>query len=274
MKILALFLSLLCLGFPVLPADIPGMVLIPDGEFWMGRTVSFQYDEFNYLERARRDDRPEHRVRLNAYYIDKYEVMNEHYSEFAEATGRKKPFHWIGGKPSETEMKLPVTNVDYDDAQSYCAWAGKRLPTEAEWERAARGDLERAMYSWGNDLGSAKPANGSGSTKPEDGKVTKKAHYGSPNGPAPVGSYPPNGFGLYDMTGNVWEWVSDWYEREYYSVSPRENPKGPEIGTYRVVRGGGWSDQDLHRQLAVYYRNYTDDFVKTSTIGFRCAKSF
>jgi len=233
-------------------------------------------DEYNWLERARQDDRPVHRVHLDAFYMDQYEVTNADYYQFTQATGRKGPYHWMGGRPSKPQLKLPVVNVDYDDARSYCSWVGKRLPTEAEWERGARGGLEKMMYSWGNDIGGPQvevDADAVPEPKAPAPKTAKRAHYGFPDGPAPVGSYPKNGFGLYDMTGNVWEWTGDFSDREYYSLSPHDNPKGPESGTFRVIRGGSWADGDVRRQLTVNYRNFTDDFVKTTTLGFRCVKS-
>jgi len=235
----------------------------------MGRMNLWMPDELSWVERDRLDDRPVHLVGVDAFYMDKFEVTNEAYARFIEATKRPAPHHWRGGKPSEPQLKMPVYNVNYEEAEDYCKWAGKRLPTEAEWERAARGNREKTLYPWGDELAArgrgAAPA-GQASTGPQ-----KPAHYGFPNGPATVGSYPPNGFGLHDMVGNVWEWVADWYERNYYSRSPEENPQGPATGVYRVVRGSSWSDND-ERMLGVHYRNYVEPDVRTPTIGFRCAK--
>lgn len=248
--------------------SLPNMVLIPAGEFWMGRVHFWLVDEIGWVERDRMDNQPAHLVYLDAYYIDKYEISNEEYFRFTEATKHPKPYHWIGARPSEAQEKMPVYNVTWSDAEGYCRWAVKRLPTEAEWERAARGGLEKKLFPWGDEIGGQRRRG----TEEYNVENVKRAHVALPNGPAPVGSYPPNGFGLHDMTGNLWEWVSDWYERNYYSISPERNPRGPDTGVYRVIRGGSWSDSD-ERILSVHYRNYTDASVRTPTIGFRCAKS-
>jgi formylglycine-generating enzyme required for sulfatase activity len=158
-----------------------------------------------------------------------------------------------------------VYNVNWDDAQAYCRSVGKRLPTEAEWENAARGGQDRKLYPWGDQFDNAAAAG------QDDGRVRKRAHTGLPNGPADVGSYPPNDLGLYDVIGNVWEWVEDWHDQTYYSISEVRNPRGPKTGVYRVIRGGGWSDTD-ERNITVQYRNYTDPATLAATVGFRCAK--
>lgn len=258
---------------PGRPPQSPGgeMVRIPAGEFWMGRSYNWLLDELGMHLRVRLDDQPVHAVVLDAYWIDKYEVTNQDYARFAEATGHRKPFHWIGGKFPAGQEKFPVYNVTWDDAVAYCKFVGKRLPTEAEWERAARGGIDKAMFPWGARLGQAR-RRGEGESDSESSPQSKHARYGYPDGPTAVGSYPPNGFGLYDVTGNVWEWVSDWYEQNYYSVSPDKNPQGPETGMYRVIRGGGWSDDD-ERILALHYRNFTNQSLPSNTVGFRCARS-
>lgn len=248
------------------------MAQIPAGEFWMGRTYNWLLDELDMHLRPRLDDQPVHLVSLDSYWIDRYEVTNEQYARFAEAKGRRKPFHWIGGKIPSGQEKLPVYNVTWDDAVSYCQSVGKRLPTEAEWERAARGGVEKAMFTWGAELGPGGRRGGGEESGSGAEPAVKRARYGYPNGPTAVGSYAPNGFGLYDVTGNVWEWVSDWYSQYYYSVSPEKNPQGPETGLYRVIRGGGWPDVD-ERILALHYRNFTNHDLPSNTVGFRCAKS-
>lgn len=234
----------------------------------MGRVHLTLVDELGWNERDRLDDRPAHIAYLDAFYIDTHETTNEEYARFIQATGRRGPFHWRGGKAPVGKERFPVYNVSWDDAEAYCKWSGKRLPTEAEWERAARGGMDKKIYPWGDRFLAQRTA-GSAGAAAENVKV---AHTGFPNGPTAVGSYPPNGFGLYDVVGNVWEWVSDRYERDYYSVSPERNPLGPEAGVYRVFRGGGWADTD-ERNLTVHYRNYTEASMRASTIGVRCAKS-
>jgi formylglycine-generating enzyme required for sulfatase activity len=187
------------------------------------------------------DDMPAHLVHLDAFSIDKYEITNSDYSRFTQATGYRKPYHWLKGIVPSGEEKFPVYNVSWDDATAYCTWAGKRLPTESEWEKAARGNTDRLRYPWGDQLapnaaGGARGAAPSGA-RGGGGGGTRMAHYGYPEGPIAVGSFPPNGYGIYDMVGNIAEWVQDWYAQNYYSVSPERNPQGPSKGLYRVVRG-------------------------------------
>jgi formylglycine-generating enzyme required for sulfatase activity len=241
------------------------MVLIPAGEYWMGRVHSFPLYEWGMMQRARLDDKPAHKIFIDAFHIDKFEVTNQAYKQFAEATNRKKPWYWKAGSFPDAEVRIPVTNITWDDAAAYCSWAGKRLPTEAEWEKAARGGLDRQLFVWGN----------AGITKGEFAKAAKtgkNAHVGIASGPAPVGSYAANGYGLFDMAGNVWEWTNDWYLRDYYSISPDRNPPGPSSGRYKVFRGGGWSDPEEETVL-VNYRNYTAPDQVSFTIGFRCART-
>ncbi len=265
-------------------ADPSGMVQIPAGEYWMGRTHTWFYDQIDWLADAFKDDRPSHVVFLDAFYMDKYEITNTEYEAFVLATGRAKPWHWSGslGKITAGQEKWPVYNVTWDDAAAYCAWVGKRLPTEAEWEKAARGGLDRKLYPWGDEVTGIKGQGGGrrggeGSTPPPP----KLARWGFPNGPAPVGSYPPNGYGLFDMTGNVYEWVSDWYDADYYAISPEKNPEGPETGLYKILRGGGWSSGEGvpasatagRNVLGVHYRNYAPKSQVSNAFGFRCVKS-
>ncbi len=227
------------------------MVLIPAGEYWMGRTHTASLEQAIILERDRRDDQPAHRIHVDAFLLDTHETTNADYARFVEATKAAKPWHWPRGQVTTALAKQPVVNVSFGEAEAYCRWAGKRLPTEAEWERAARGGLDRKRFPWGDE-----PARG-------------RAHTGSPSGPTAVGSFAANAFGLFDMAGNVWEWTRDWYERDYYAISPARNPKGPETGQYRVIRGGGWTEG---AQLAAF-RNYADPEMRTLIIGVRCAKS-
>jgi len=259
------------------PQDIPGMALIPASEFWMGRTLYSMVDELGWIERSRLDDLPAHLVYVDSYYLDKYEVTNSDFGQFVEATGNRKPHHWIKGKYDGLE-KYPVYNVSWDDANAYCRWVNKQLPTEAEWERAARGGLDRNLYSWGNEPPAPKEEPGGGAAGPQPTAAEKaeppvpRAWIGKVDGPTNVGSFPPNPYGLYDMTGNVWEWVSDFYAQNYYSISPERNPTGPATGMYKVFRGGSWLDEDA-RWLRVYHRNFTNASTRSNTLGFRCAKS-
>ena len=244
-----------------------GMVQIPAGKFWMGREHSTKRDADNNNPRGWRDDRPANLVYLDAFYLDKYEATNADYARFLEATGGKAPWHWPKGKIPDGEEKQAVFNVNWFEATAFCTWVGKRLPTEAEWEKAARGGLDRKIYSWGdyaNDAGYAPGGIFTGNA------VAVPAAVGR-NKAAAVGTLAPNGYGLYDMIGNVIEWTNDWYDHDYYTFMPRVNPKGPETGLYRSVRGGGWAE-GRGEKLANFYRNFSDPETRSSTIGFRCAK--
>ncbi len=205
-------------------------------------------------------ERPPHRVWLNAYYIDKYEVTNQQYREFVRATGHRKPVFWEEDRFNSPRQ--PVVGMTWNDAIAYCSWAGKRLPTEAEWEKAARGGLEGRRFPWGDEGPSGKATFG------------KDENTGRPT---PVGQHMPNGYGLYDVAGNVWEWCADWYDQNYYSNSPEQNPKGPDIGKDRVVRGGSWIGSGMPElyddvlRCAFRRRHPQDD--GNDDFGFRCAKS-
>ncbi len=253
-------------------ADVPkDMSLVPAGDFWMGRTHFFLVDAIGWYERDRQDDTPSHKIDVDPFFMDKYEVTNEDYAKFADATKHAKPWHWKDGKIPAGEERVPVYNVTWFDADAYCKWTGKRLPTEAEWEKAARGGLDRQKFPWGDTalgLGGYEAAD-AGITA---GKPSGQAHSNYPFGATKAGSFPPNGYGLFDMAGNVWEWTNDWYERNYYTITPRKNPAGPEKGVYKVIRGGAWADDD-ERNLMNSFRNYTDPDIKAASIGFRCAKS-
>jgi len=246
----------------------------------------YQFDQLDWLARARMDDTPVRPIMLDAFYIDKYDVTMTDYSKFVAATGYKAPWDWPEGKVNAGQERWPVYNVSWDDAVAYCKWAGKRLPTEAEWEKAARGGLEKKQYAWGDDLEPPVAGEGSGPEAPKrsayadrvkDKSKVIMAKYFSADGPDPVGSYPPNGYGLFDMGGNVWQWVADWYDRDYYPISPRTNPKGPETGTYRVLMGGGWGTPTgngggTNNLMGVFYRNYGPGDQTSVVVGFRCAK--
>ena len=251
-----------------------GMAQIPAGKFWMGRAFSIFLDSGDFVPRDKMDDRPANNVYLDAFAIDKYEVTNTDYARFVQATGGKPPWHWLQGKVPMGEEKFPVANVNWFEATEYCKGAGKRLPTEAEWEKAARGGLDRAHYSWGDDTIDKST---------EEGLLSPQTALRNTNNPVPatlgrprpnaVGSFTANGYGLFDMTGNVMEWTSDWYDNNYYPFMPKRNPKGPDAGRYKSVRGAGYADGGGHgEEKLVDYRNFSDPDTRMTTIGFRCAK--
>jgi peroxiredoxin len=217
------------------------MALIPAGEFAMG---SYEGEE---------DEQPVHRVWLAAFYMDRHPVTNAEYKRFLEACALKPPYNWTGGTYPDGSAEQPVRLVTWDDAAAYARWVGKRLPTEAEWEKAARGELINKNYPWGDEI------------KPTD------ARYSSRLGPIVVGHYGPNGFGLFDMAGNIWQWVADWYNPEYYYSSPDRNPRGPSAGEYHVLRGGSWYDHPAYLRCA--FRNWAKPGARSLTVGFRCAQS-
>jgi sulfatase modifying factor 1 len=209
------------------------MVLVPAGEFLMGS---------------------KHRVYLDAFYIDAYEVTNALYKEFIQATGRKAPKSWNDAKFNA--LRQPVVGVTWDDAAAYCQWAGKRLPTEAEWEKAARG-ADGRKYPWGNQWERTR------ANTPNDG----------PGKPMPVGSYEggKSPYGAHDMIGNVWEWVADWYDVDYYRTSPSHNPRGPATGKVRVLRGGSWLSSGY--EAAVRRGSGIPGHWNGDDVGFRCART-
>jgi formylglycine-generating enzyme required for sulfatase activity len=238
------------------------MVLIPAGEFEMGSNSGDA------------DERPVHTVSLNAFYIDMYEVTNAQYKKFVDATGAQAPIYWKYANFNEPNQ--PVVGITWEEANAYAKWAGKRLPTEAEWEKAARGGQIGKKYIWGD---ASTPPRGAGNFADETAKLVFKGWdiiKGYDDGyshPAPVGSFAPNDYGLYDMIGNVWEWCSDYYDSSYYSSSPKSNPKGPGSGTDHVLRGGSWfADKDYLRVSNRFNYNPSYTVKSSCTVGFRCAQ--
>jgi len=231
----------------IIGQDGAPMVLIPAGEFQMGDA----FDEGNS------DERPVHTVYVDAFYMDVYEVTNAQYKKFMDATGYKAPTDW--DDDSFNAPDHPVVGVSWHDAKAYAEWAGKRLPTEAEWEKAARGGLVGKRYPWGDEI------------------THNDANYDDTGGKnqwsntSPVGGFAPNGYGLYDMAGNVWEWCADWHGSNYYSKSLKLNPTGPKSGSYRVLRGGLWYYNAF--TLRVACRNARTSTSTNSNIGFRCGAS-
>ena len=238
------------------------MALIPAGSFMMGSESGYK------------DESPVHELYLDAFYIDVYEVTNEWYAECV-AQGACKPPEDYGSYTRESYYDdpkyatYPVIYVSWLDAHSYCEWRNDRLPTEAEWEKAARGELEGKLYPWGDELDDGERANFCDQNCTIDW-ADESYDDGYPD-TAPVGSYNPNGYGLYDMAGNVWEWVADWYGENYYASSPSENPQGPSSGEYRVMRGGSWSYYPDSIRSA--YREWDYPDVTLNYAGFRCASS-
>ena len=270
-------------------ADDAEMVYVPAGEFIMGS------DDLGD------DEQPVHRVALDGFWIDRYEVSNERFARFVdtsdyqtEAEARGWGWVWKGSQWEKVEgadwrhphgpdssieghMTLPVVLVSWNDADAYCRWAGKRLPSEAQWEKAARGP----------STGSPRPGSGQAGQVPETGSSGRRYAWGDEFDSArantkeaglgdtmPVGSFSPQGnspYGAADMTGNVWEWVADWYGSDYYGHAPPANPPGPATGTYKVLRGGSWPFDEVYARTAFRYNvrpDYTYDFA-----GFRCASS-
>jgi formylglycine-generating enzyme required for sulfatase activity len=234
----------------VIAKDGAPMVLIPGGDFVMGSP-----DEEGY-----EDEHPEHRVSLAAFYLDKYEVTNARYDKFLEDTGHVRPEYWEQLDLS-VHGEVPVVGVAWADGQAYCEWAGKRLPTEAEWEYAARG-MDRRRYPWGNTEPDAHLANYGKRWSHkfyQDRLATAKSHE---EGKGP--------YGTHNMAGNVWEWVADWYEEKYYQGSPAQNPPGPPTGKMKVVRGGSWNFSPQYLRAAS--RLKFPPISRTADIGVRCAR--
>jgi len=261
------------------------MVLIPAISFRIGNDVS-----------SHADQRPAHEVALDAFWIDRHEVTNRQFAKFVEATGYvtdaqrrgwsyvfdRQEKQWIkcsganwrhpGGPDTSLELRQnhPVVHVSWFDARAYARWIGGALPTEAQWEGAARAGLRDGPFPWGRE-------------ERPDGRY--QANYWQGWFPdedlavdgfdraAPVKSYPPNGFGLHDVSGNVKEWCRDWYAEDYYDARARNNPTGPVEGVFRVCRGGSWLSAENHfpahrvsaRDKHVPRESYQD-------VGFRCVR--
>jgi formylglycine-generating enzyme len=281
--------------------DDVGMVLIPAGAFAMGnpRTDGYPAD----------GEGPVHRVRLGAVWIDRTTVTNRAFAAFAAETGfvtESERFGWsfvFGGllpddfpdtrgvasapwwrevfgadwrHPEGPQSSIddrpdhPVVHVSWNDAAAFAAWAGKRLPTEAEWERAARGGLDGFAYPWGAEREPAGEHRMNVFQGRFPGENTGADGY---LGTAPAAAYPPNGFGLHGMTGNVWEWCADWFAPDYYGVSPADDPRGPATGTHHVQRGGSYL---CHESYCFRYRvdsrsSNTPDSA-AGNVGFRCVR--
>ena len=240
------------------------MIKIPAGEFKMGDN------------KGPRNERPEHMVWLDTYFIDQYEVTMERYQKFLDETNHDFPPLWDDGAAFEEAADRPAVGMAWDSAKAYCEWVGKRLPTEAEWEKAARGTDGR-RYPWGHmqpfvdiaryNLGTTGWVGYAITLAPVTSGVTGMSIRHGLKG----GTKSP--YGLYHMAGNASEWVVDWYDRNYYEKSPKRNPHGPETGEKKIFRGGSWEDPP--KRLRVTARanaepNFPVD-ANDLTIGFRCA---
>ena len=266
---------------PIVPK---GMVLIPAGEFQMGSNDP----------NAEKNEQPVHTVYLDAFFMDQHEVTNLEYQKFVLANPQwqrdkiDSEFHngkylklWRGRRGNDYpkgKADHPVVYVSWYAAMAYAEWVGKRLPTEAEWEYAARGGLVGKKYPWGDDdiiiVGQ------------QDNVIdfdSAKANIGIIGDTTSVGEYPPNGYGLYDMVGNVWEWCLDEYNEDFYSTSPRENPLSgadsvdwvinnfTSVQTTRVLRGSSWNS--LWWSLRMTRRRWNRPMFTTDEFGFRCVRS-
>ena len=240
------------------------MVLVPAGPFLMGSTR--QLDRNAYPA-----EQPQRTIYLDAFEIDKYEATMVQYLRYVLAKGLEPLVDWKwGGVFQETMANHPIMHVSWYDAEAYCKWAGKRLPTEAEWEKAARGEAGR-IYPWGNQIAGLSRAN-FGRTG-LSGPVRDR--------PERLLLYPPiisvdkydnavSPYGVFNMAGNVAEWVADWYDPNYYQHGPDRNPKGPDQGTSKAFRGGGWVDSTPSVRAA--QRNGTDPTARMNWLGFRCTR--
>lgn len=235
------------------------MVAVTGGEFQMGSS------------RGESNDRPAHEVYVSGFFIDKYEVTVDKYRRCVEEGGCSAPKkahddsqsfnHGASGRRNH-----PINGVDWHQAKAYCVWAGKRLPTEAEWEKAARGTDGR-VYPWGNEEPNCMLAvmNSSGIERSRGCGKGQTWEVGSrPDGVSP--------YGAYDMAGNVFEWIADWYDEDYYGSSATRDPKGPARGSGRVLRGGSWNHTGV--TLLTSSRYYDAPIYASASVGFRCAKSF
>ncbi|XP_068265041.1 formylglycine-generating enzyme isoform X2 [Nyctibius grandis] len=251
------------------------MVAIPGGVFTMGT------DE---PEIQQDGEWPARRVHINSFYMDQYEVSNEEFERFVNSTGyvtevAAAPW-WLPVKGANwkhpegpdssisNRMDHPVLHVSWNDAVAFCTWAGKRLPTEAEWEYSCRGGLENRLFPWGNKL---QPKGQHYANIWQGVFPTNNTAEDGYKGTAPVTAFPPNGYGLYNMVGNAWEWTSDWWA-VHHSTEEVHNPKGPSSGTDRVKKGGSYM---CHKSYCYRYRcaarsqNTPDS--SASNLGFRCA---
>jgi formylglycine-generating enzyme len=253
----------------------PNLARIPAGDFLMGAAD------------AELDERPVHRVSIGEFFIGRFPVTNDEYARFVRATGHPapsvrelpliasggrdrlfkelaEPYIWRDGHPPSAHGNHPVVLVRYADATAYCEWQSEmigravRLPTEAEWEKAARGGFEGNRFPWGREF------------DPSCCNYLSDAAVKRQRGTRPTGTYPPNAYGLCDVIGNVWEWVADWYDAEYYGLGDARDPRGPTDGSLRIVRGGSWVTDDI-AMLRSSYRHKVPPDTYAYSVGFRIA---
>ena len=225
------------------------MVSIPAGPFIRG------------TDHGGFDERPQRTLVLDAFSIDRYEVTNFQYQQFVDATGHRKsgpPSRYAKNMSRMRGINQPVVYVSWDDAETFCHWKGKRLPTEAEWEKAMRGTDGR-LWPWGN----VEQPNGANWARVQDGFEVA----------APVGAFltDTSPYGVMDGAGNVMEWVGDWYAETYFKEAPERNPQSPEYGTFRALRGGGYATTGADIRITSRSKMVQD--FRDETIGFRCAVS-
>ncbi|MBI3402828.1 MAG: formylglycine-generating enzyme family protein [Acidobacteria bacterium] len=254
-------------------ATPPNLARIPAGEFYMGAAD------------AEEDERPVHRVFVSEFFIGRFPVTHDEYARFIRATGHPAPairglplittggrdsefkelgapYVWHEGQPPPGHGGHPVVLVRYDDAIAYCQWLATtlgravRLPTEAEWEKAARANVDGQKYPWGREIDSSR------CNYLLDPALKRQ------RGTRSTGTYAPNAYGLYDMCGNVWEWVSDWYSAESYGLTDARDPRGPSSGSLRIVRGGSWVTEDVSK-LRTAYRHKVPPDTYSYSVGFR-----
>jgi formylglycine-generating enzyme len=235
-----------------------GMALIAGGVYIMGSHKSLielnPGDLFSTDRHTLGPENPAHNVQVDPFYIDTHEVSHGDYMKFVRNNKVKEPLYIKD--PNLNDYKQPVVGISWKEAQLYCKWKGRRLPTEAEWEKASRG--KRSIdYPWGNES----PDN----TKLNFNREIKKT--------TNIGSYETgkSDYGVYDLAGNVSEWVYDWHSPEFYLFSPKKNPLGPKKGQYKVIRGGNWRSNS--EDVKMHYRNATVISIRNKTLGFRCARS-
>ena len=234
---------------------------------------------------AEEDERPVHRVHVSEFFIGRFPVTNDEYARFVQATGHPAPairdlpiitcggrdssfrelaapFVWENALPPAGRGSQPVVLITHDDALAYCRWLSEtvarplRLPTEAEWEKAARAGADGLRYPWGADIDASR------------GNFLNDPASKRERGPRPTGTYPPNAYGLYDICGNVWEWIADWYGPDYYGLGEMRDPRGPSSGHVRIVRGGSWVTADVGMLRSAYRHKVPPDTYAYS-IGFR-----